>query len=119
VTYVNYDVAASTAAVVGGTEGLATFEDLGSGVVYASTPITSADQGGRVLIDLNSSGVSAVQAVLGGRWVVGGAVALQSTEPQMSMAFFGNDPQVVPEPGSLSLGGLALGVLAWLRRRQQ
>ena len=76
------------------------YNDLGSGVLYASTTVTAASDGTQVLINLDAAALAAIQAAEGGDWAVGGAV----------------NATVIPEPASFLLVGGGLLAFAGLRR---
>jgi hypothetical protein len=101
--YGNYDVSTALPALTGGTGGASAYADLGGGVLFAATSITNDDEGTTALINLNGAGVASIQESLGGNWAIGGRA----------------DVEAVPEPGTLSLAGLAIASLVWARRRIQ
>ena len=127
-TYSIYDVSSSTASLLNpGNEvrapsALAAFTDLGSGTSYGSISYSSSLAGQYAVINLNSSGIAALQAAWGsGYFNIGGAAA------GTGMIFGGSAPiptsqtylsVVVPEPSVLSLLAFGLGGLAILRRRR-
>ena len=79
------------------------YNDLGSGVQYASTVVTAASDGTQVLITLDAAALASLIAAEGGSWAVGGAVSASSS---------------VPEPTSFGLLGAGLAGLAVLGRRR-
>jgi len=91
-----FDVTTSLNILVGGTGGVAAYNDLGSGVLYGSRVYTSADQNLFRSISLNAAGIAAIQQSLGGSFTMGGSL-INTT---------------VPEPSTLALFAGALGLLA-------
>jgi hypothetical protein len=63
--YVVKDVLTPISNLVGGVGGVATHADLGSGVVYGSRPMTDADNGSVVEIQLNEAAIAASNAETG------------------------------------------------------
>jgi hypothetical protein len=71
-TYTLYDVTTPSARVRDGGSGLTDiYEDLGSGVMYGSA-VPAAVTTTPVHVNLNSAGIAALQAALGGSFMVGG-----------------------------------------------
>ncbi len=109
---------------------VATYNDLGSGIVYGSTDVVSNNGYVVVSVYLNEAGLAALNASLGGMFVVGGAItSLDSPEATYEHLFSLSDPDrpgdgatqlvltFVPEPGTLGL--LALGGLALYATRRR
>ena len=90
-----FDVTTNLSNLLGGTGGLAAYNDLGSGVLYGSRLYTSADQNQFRVIGLNAAAVGAIQQSPGAAFVMGGS--LQAA---------------VPEPSTLALVLGALSLLA-------
>lgn len=125
-TYVNYDVTTNLTDLVDGLGGLAAYEDLGSGTVYASYEASNADNETSVVIDLNAAAVTDANAAAGGLWGIGGAITtlMKGGDSEFLFGFTGGnlaDPQLVvtliPAPGVLALLGLA-GLVGLTRRRE-
>jgi hypothetical protein len=114
---------------------VATFNDLGSGTVYGSVNVPSNNAIVTVSLFLNSAGLEALNASLGGLFIVGGAVtSLDSPEARYEGLFSLSNHKTamdgatqivlttIPEPGTICL--LAMGALAlsaWqthIRRRR-
>jgi len=73
-TYVNYDVTTDLTDLVNDLGGLAAYDDLGSGTVYASYEASLADNETFVVIDLNAAAVADANGAAGGLWGIGGAI---------------------------------------------
>lgn len=108
----------------------ATYNDLGSGIVYGSVDVASNTGYIVVSVFLNDAGLAALNASLGGMFVVGGAItSLDSPAAQYEGLFSLSDPDrpsdgatqivltLIPEPGTLGL--LALGGLALYAARRR
>jgi hypothetical protein len=91
-----FDVTTPFNTLVGGTGGLAAYNDLGSGVVYGSRVYTAADQNLFRSFSLNAAALSAIQQSSGGSFIMGGALASVS----------------VPEPATWALMAGVLSLLA-------
>lgn len=77
-----YEVATDiTTLTAGGTGLVGVFHDLGDGTVYGSAAMTKLDNGTSVLVGLNHNAVNAINAAIGGRWAVGGAVTTLDGNP--------------------------------------
>lgn len=95
-----FDVSTNLNSLLGGTGGIAAYNDLGSGVSYGSRVYTLADQNLFRSITLNAAALAAIQASAGGLFALGGAL----------------ESQAVPEPSTLSLLGVSLAALIARRR---
>jgi len=82
------------------------FDDLGSGLVFGSRIVTSADDGTFVEITLNADGLDSLNRAIGS-WAVGGALDLSEAPA----------PEPVPEPATLLLLGSGLILGRRLRKR--
>lgn len=70
-----FDVSTDVASLVAGGEGLtATFDDLGSGASLGETTLSSNNETTFVTITLNTNGIAALNAAVGGLFAIGGAV---------------------------------------------
>lgn len=123
-TWELYDVTGDKSALVGGTGGVAAYNDLGTGKMYASTTFTKAtQQGSNQSIALNSLALADLTANAGGKFAVGGLMPTFGN-PDEDWVLWGGaaaqlvlTTQTVPEPVSLALFGLGLLGLAAARRK--
>jgi large repetitive protein len=127
--YELYDVVTPISTLVaGGAGNIATWDDLGSGVIYGSRTMTAADAGtGRIVeIVLNSSVIDAMNST-GGLFAFGGSLTTLDglANDEFTFGFSGagrlNVTQLrltlVPEPSTLLLLGIgAISLLAYRRR---
>jgi hypothetical protein len=79
-TYTLHEVTTSIATLTAGTGGTAAFTDLGDGPVYGSISLGAADVGTFVEINLNATGLAALNAHLGGTFSIGGELATLNEE---------------------------------------
>lgn len=124
-----YDVAASAAAVTGGTAGVGGFADLGSGTLFGSRSVSAADNGTVVEIILNASAVAALDSS-SGLFLFGGALGTLSGAANeyvfgfSTVSFVPDDVrelvlEVTPDQGTLvpEPSTIQVAVLALLARR--
>lgn len=120
-----FDVTSSLVALRQGTGGTAAFDDLGSGTVFGTRGVSSADNGGTVDIDLGPPAVAALDGA-GGLFAFGGTLTTLSGQTavdevvfRFSSAGFARQLELTltPVPLALPLLGMALGGL-WLARRR-
>jgi len=137
--YALFDVSTPLSTLQGSVNSTSAFADLGSGISYGSRTVTGPDIATQITIDLNAAGLAAVNANLGGFFVVGGAVtSLDRTQSmdQIVFAFSHNytgtglndgntqlqlspDGPVIPAPPAVFLIAAALPVLGVLRLRRK
>lgn len=97
-----WDVSTSIATLTADGAGqIGIFNDLGSGVLYASRGVSAADNSSQVLINLNGSALTALNAGKGGQFAFGGSLS------------------VAPEPATFLLFGSALLAIGVVRRRNR
>jgi Zn-dependent metalloprotease/methionine-rich copper-binding protein CopC len=83
-----FDVSTTIADLIAsGSGATAIFNDLGSGAIFGTKTVSSADNGQQVLIDFNADGVNAINAARGGNFAAGGA--LTSITPGYMQYIFG------------------------------
>jgi hypothetical protein len=126
-TYTLFDVTTPIASLRG-QGGVAAYDDLGTGTVYGSVIVSSADNGRFVTIDLNPAALSALDAARGGQFAVGGAITTIDQPPRRTQNLFGWTPataipgnttlEIVPEPGAAAVV-IVIAVPALLRRRRR
>lgn len=109
---------------------VATFNDLGSGVVYGSVDVPSNNAIVTVSVLLNNDGLAALNARLGGMFIVGGAVTSLDSEGTYEALFSLSNPDTpidgctqivlttIPEPATGLLISLSAMVLFWQRRKK-
>lgn len=126
-TYTIFDYLLDPSVLGAGDPGVAVFTDLGSGTSFGSAVLSEADTGTLVIINLNASGISAINAHLGSLFALGGRETTFSGTPGNEFVFgssLGLTAQLaattpdaaIPEPYSIGLTGLGLAFLLWRRR---
>jgi len=123
-TWELYDFGGDKNTLVAGTGGLAAYNDLGTGHMYASTTFNKATQlNSNQSITLNSFALADLTASAGGKFAVGGLMPTYGN-PDEDWVLWGGaaaqlilSTQAVPEPVSLALFGLGLFGLAAVRRK--
>lgn len=97
-----YDVTTSIPSLTAGTGGTSAFTDLGSGTTYGSGTASAADNGQFVTITLNSAGLAALNANLGGQFAIGGSLGITSTSVDR-VVFSGSNLSTNPADGQTYL----------------
>ena len=112
----------------GNGDGVAIFNDLGSGTILGSVDLSDADEDSFIDIVLNADGLSFLESAAGGSVVLGAAVTSLNTTDSDEYVFGVPDgsPVVipsltittVPEPSSITLIGLAMAATTIRRKRR-
>ena len=128
-TYTLYDVLTPASALgltyAATPEGLAIFEDLGSGTVFGTLDVSSAPGGTVISINLNAAALAALNSAGNGVFAIGGAVlggdgrifADTGSGSTRELVLQTSAPAAVPEPLTLVMFGTGLAGVAALRRR--
>lgn len=89
-TYTLFEVTTPKMALLGGSGGLAAFNDLADGTVYGSYDLASADGGSLVKITLDATGLAALNGAAGGQFILGGAITTLDGDPSTTEVSFGS-----------------------------
>ena len=112
-------------------DNLAVYNDLGSGVVYGAVNVISNYSYETVIVTLNSNGLSALNACLGGIFMMGGSLTSIDNNDDYEMLFAQCNPKnagdgytqlvltTVPEPSTLIFFSVGLWFLFHQRRRRR
>jgi hypothetical protein len=123
-----FDVSTALASLVGGTAGVAGFNDLGSGTQYGNAVVLSS-VGQFIDIQLSPGGLAYLNGILGGTAVFGGAITTLAKGASNEILFNGTsssltrqlllttDSAATPEPAAILLCGAGLLSLTMARRR--
>jgi len=105
-TFGIFDVTTDIGDLIGGTAGVAGFDDLGTGVSFGSTTVSAADNGQFVTVNLNNDGINALNAAAGGQIAIGGALTTLDQMMFISEVVFANTSSLNPQDGNtfLNLG---------------
>jgi hypothetical protein len=122
--YSIFDVTTPITTLRTGGDGLTgIYDDLGPGVLYGSATVESSDVVGRAFVDvvLNAQAIAAINAG-NGLFALGGnfdstmfAFGSTNTDERRQLILQTND---VPEPSSVALSALGVGLVAAARRRK-
>lgn len=130
-TYTIYNVSPSSQTVLNSgttSPGVTVFTDLGSGTSYGSTSYSTADIGNYMVINLNASALSDLQAAWGsGYFNIGGAATgtgyvfgfsafVLQNQTYLEIA---SSPEAVPEPGTWAAAALLVGGAGFMRWRKR
>jgi hypothetical protein len=123
-----FDVSTPIATLIADGSGqTAIFTDLGSGSFYGARVFNAADNNSLVSIALSAAAVAGINASLGSRFAIGGALSNPGDVNIIRGVFLNSNGSeikrlqltVVPEPGTLALASLSLLLgIAGLRRRR-
>lgn len=107
-TYTNFDVSTPISTLIADASGATgIYADLGSGVIYAATGVSAADNATQVMVTLNANALASLNTSEGGQWAVGGTLG-KFTAPG------------VPEPATWGMMIVGFGMIGGtLRRRRQ
>jgi hypothetical protein len=111
-------------------EGMAIYEDLGTGVELGSQIVSAADNGQYVSLVLNAAAIAELNAARSGLWAIGGSLTSLRTplSDQENVFSFSNefDPGLlvlqtvpIPEPSTWALALLGIVGLMTLRSKRQ
>ncbi len=119
-----YDVTTPAADITGNLAGIAGFNDLGSGTLFGTRTVSSADSGQLLSISLNTSAITALNGGTG-LFVIGGALGTISGPADQyvfgfSMASFVDnhtrqlvlEVSAVPEPSTAGFAAIGIVLIA-------
>jgi len=130
-TYTTYDVTTPVPALTAGGSGmLGTYSDLGSGLSFGSIGLSPGERYSLILIPLNATAITAIQANAGGLFAIGGDYLGDGGDEDYVFAFSDLDPgntqnqlilqtaATVPDGGlTISFLGGTLMAFGMLRRK--
>lgn len=126
-----WDVSTPMVSLKNDTSNLATFEDLGTGVNYGSTPVPTGSNSDIITFALNGAAMASLSAAAGGEWATGASTSGEGSDANSNIFEGSNDPgthhtleldlldaSAVPEPGALAMFLPALALFGVLKQRR-
>ena len=119
-----FDFSGNIDDLLDGNGGIAAYSDLGDGASFGSQVVSDADKNDFVEVMINPVGLAAIEASMGGRVVIGGALTSIDNSATTSEWVFGlsGDPlpslvlTTIPEPSGVMAFAVLLGVFG-IRKR--